>query len=71
MKYRNIRTALLKFTDDMRVNEGNRHANLFLQFDFSKAFDTISASSHGSSHISVGALSAYSQDLHRYHMALY
>ena len=43
-KYHNTQTALLKLTDDIRVGKGNRLATLMLQFNFSKAFDTISPS---------------------------
>ena len=43
-KYHNTQTALLKLTDDIRVGKGTQLATLMLQFDFSKAFDTISPS---------------------------
>ena len=39
-----ISTALLKLTDDIRLTMDRKYVTLFLQFDFSKAFDTISPS---------------------------
>ena len=43
-QYSSTTTALLKLTDDIRRGMTNRQITLLLQFDFSKAFDTISPS---------------------------
>ena len=43
-KYHSTQSALLKLTDDIRVGKSKKLATLLLQFDFSKAFDTISPS---------------------------
>ena len=40
-KFYSIQSALLKLTDDIRMGKDRRLATLFLQFDFSKAFDNI------------------------------
>ena len=41
-KFHSTQSALLKLTDDIRISKHNKLATLLLQFNFSKAFDTIS-----------------------------
>ena len=41
-KYSSTETALLKLTDDIKLGIINRLITILLQFDFSKAFDTVS-----------------------------
>ena len=41
-KYSSTETALLKLTDDIRLGISKRFITILLQFDFSKAFDTVS-----------------------------
>ena len=41
-RFSSVETALLKLTDDIRRGMSNRLITLLLQFDFSKALDTIS-----------------------------
>ena len=43
-RYSSTETALLKLTEDIRRGMNNRLVTILLQFDFSKAFDTISPS---------------------------
>ena len=43
-KHPSTQTALLKLTDDIRMGREKRLLTILLQFDFSKAFDTISPS---------------------------
>ena len=43
-QYSSTTTALIKLTDDIRRGMANRQMTFLLQFDFSKAFDTISPS---------------------------
>ena len=43
-QYSSTETALLKLTDDIRIGISNRLITVLLQFDFSKAFDTVSPS---------------------------
>ena len=43
-KFHSIHSALLKLTDDIRLDMDRKLATLLLRFDFSKAFDTISPS---------------------------
>lgn len=43
-KHHNTQSALLRLTDDIRMGIESKKVTLLLQFDFSKAFDTISPS---------------------------
>ena len=43
-KHQSTQTALLKLTDDIRMGRDKKLVTILLQFDFSKAFDTISPS---------------------------
>ena len=43
-KYHSTQSALLKLADDIRIGKSKKLATLILQFDFSKAFGTISPS---------------------------
>ena len=42
-KHSSTETALLKLTDDIRIGMSKRLITILLQFDFSKAFDTVSS----------------------------
>lgn len=52
--YSSCETALLKLTEDIRTARNKRQVTLLLQFDFSKAFDSISPSKLISKLISMG-----------------
>ena len=43
-KFYSTQSALIKLTDDIHIGKEKKLANLLLQLDFSKAFDTISTS---------------------------
>ena len=43
-QFSSTETALIKLADDIRCGMGNRLVSFLLQFDFSKAFDSISSS---------------------------
>ena len=43
-KHQSTQTALIKLTDDIRMAMDRKLTTILLQFDFSKAFDTISPS---------------------------
>ena len=43
-KHHSTQAALLKLTDDIRMRVENKYATIFIQFDFSKAFHTVSPS---------------------------
>ena len=43
-KFHSPQSALLKLSDDMRMGMDKKMVTILLQFDFSKAFDTISPS---------------------------
>ncbi|XP_014211625.1 uncharacterized protein LOC106641647 [Copidosoma floridanum] len=42
-RHNSTQTALLKLTEDERLNIDKKHMTLLLQFDFSRAFDTVSS----------------------------
>ena len=43
-RHHRTQTALLKLTEDIRAGKDQKKVTLFLLFDFSKAFDTVSPS---------------------------